>query len=119
RGVLPRLASAAPDEDESTAQITRLAQTPVPLSDLLAAHVARADAEAAPLLEVITRRQYEIRELTDIRRTERDGLPFVAGEYDLSGDRLPLISALGRQQRSGALPDPVDRPAEAPDDRAR
>src|SRR5699024_3480112 len=33
RGVLTRLASAAPDEDEYTAQITRLAQTPVPLSD--------------------------------------------------------------------------------------
>ncbi len=119
RGVLTRLASAAPDEDEYTAQITRLAQTPVPLSDLLAAHVARADAEAAPLLEVITRRQYEIRELTDIRRTERDGLPFVVGEYDLSGDRLHLISALGRQQQFGALLDHVDRLAEDADDRDR
>src|SRR5699024_6030811 len=104
RGVLTRLASAAPDEDEYTAQITRLAQTPVPLSDLLAAHVARADAEAAPLLEVITRRQYEIRELTDIRRAERDGLPFVISEYDLSGDRLHPISYCRRLITSPRLP---------------
>ncbi|MDN5757712.1 MAG: ATP-grasp domain-containing protein, partial [Tomitella sp.] len=110
RGVLTRLAEN-PGDPHYTERISALISTPEPLTDLLAGHVARADAEAAPLLEVITRRYYEIRELEQVRAFEHGRHQFVTGTYRLRGALLQLISAMGPHCDLPGLLDEIDRVA--------
>ncbi|QDQ99430.1 biotin carboxylase N-terminal domain-containing protein [Tomitella fengzijianii] len=107
RGVLARLAEN-PRATDYTRRIARLISTPEPLTDLLAAHVARDAAEAGPLLDVITRRYYDIRDLTGVELTSRGGHHFVTGSYTLQGDTLRLVSALGSHDSISELLDEVD-----------
>ncbi len=107
RGVLARLAEN-PRATDYTRRIARLISTPEPLTDLLAAHVARDAAEAGPLLDVITRRYYDIRDLTGVELTSRGSHHFVTGSYTLQGDTLRLVSALGSHDTITQLLDEVD-----------
>ncbi len=107
RGVLARLAEN-PRATDYTRRIARLISTPEPLTDLLAGHVARDAAEAGPLLDVITRRYYEIRDLDGIELTARGSHHFVTGSYTLQGTTLRLVSALGSHDTLPALLDEVD-----------
>ncbi len=57
-----------------------------------------------PLLEVVTRRYYDIRTLEDVTAFERNGRRFVTGNFDLLGERLNLVSAVGEYaELPGAL----------------
>ncbi|AYJ50732.1 ATP-binding protein [Rhodococcus sp. P1Y] len=87
RGSLQYLAEN-PDAPDYAARIDALVSTPEPLIDLLATRIADPGA----LLEVITRQFYEIRTLEDVKAFDREGKHFVTGNFDLSGERLQLVS---------------------------
>ncbi|WP_024795336.1 ATP-binding protein [Tomitella biformata] len=117
RGVLTQL-TANPTAPDYAERITEISSTPEPLTDLLAGHVARASAESGPLLEVITRRYYEIRDLENVRSLERGGQHFVTGEYQLRDEHLDLISAMGQQHELGKLLTQIEEIAAPITDRA-
>ena len=52
----------------------------------MASHMSPDAREA--LLEVMARRYYRIRELTNLRRIRAAGTPMVAAEYAFAGDRI-------------------------------
>ena len=84
-----------PDAPDYAARIDALIATPELLIDLLAERISSPGA----LLEVITRRYYEIRALEDIRAFQQDGDQFVTGSYELAGKRLHLVSTVTDRER--------------------
>ena len=46
------------------------------------------------MLEAMTRRYYRIRALEDVKAFTEDDRPYVTGNFELSGDRLELISTI-------------------------
>ena len=76
-------------------RIETLTASPEPLIRLLAQRIGRDGSGLEPMLEVLTRRYYKIRELEDIRAFQHDGRQFVTGAYELGGKRLHLISSMG------------------------
>ncbi|MEO6881099.1 MAG: carboxyl transferase domain-containing protein, partial [Mycobacteriaceae bacterium] len=93
RGVLAHL-SEEPDAPDHARRIQDLVATTEPLIDLLAQRISRSEDGAGPLLEVITRRYYKIRQLRNVRSFEEDGRQFVAGDFELRGQLLHLISSV-------------------------
>ncbi|NLU83347.1 biotin carboxylase N-terminal domain-containing protein [Rhodococcus sp. HNM0569] len=73
-------------------RIEALVATPEPLVDLLADKIATPAADLGPLLEVVTRRNYRIRTLDDVKLAERDGHPMVTGRFELRGELVHLVS---------------------------
>ena len=84
-----------PDAPDYAARIDALIATPELLIDLLAERISSPGA----LLEVVTRRYYEIRALEDIRAFQQDGGQFVTGSYELAGKRLHLVSTVTDRER--------------------
>ena len=84
-----------PDAPDYAARIDALIATPELLIDLLAERISSPGA----LLEVVTRRHYEIRALEDIRAFQQDGGQFVTGSYELAGKRLHLVSTVTDRER--------------------
>ena len=93
-----------PDAPDYAARIDALIATPELLIDLLAERISSPGA----LLEVVTRRYYEIRALEDIRAFQQDGGQFVTGSYELAGKRLHLVSTVTDRERLSATLRAVD-----------
>ncbi|MFZ2176849.1 MAG: biotin carboxylase N-terminal domain-containing protein [Rhodococcus sp. (in: high G+C Gram-positive bacteria)] len=83
-----------PDAADYQERIESLVDTSESLTVLLGQRIVRRSATVAPLLEVVTRRYYDIRTLEDVTSFERHGRRFVTGNFDLLGERLNLVSAV-------------------------
>jgi acetyl/propionyl-CoA carboxylase alpha subunit/acetyl-CoA carboxylase carboxyltransferase component len=75
---------AAPDYEE---RIEAVVAEPHPLIRLLGERLATGIGPHEPLLEVLTRRYYKIRELQDLKRVDVDGRQFVTATYGRRADR--------------------------------
>ena len=83
-----------PDADDRADHIEAMVALTEPVVRLLAARVVRDSGGAEPLLEVLTRRYYKVRTLEDVEAFLRGDRQFVTGSFDLSGQRLHLITTL-------------------------
>ncbi|MDQ5831987.1 MAG: fused acetyl/propionyl-CoA carboxylase subunit alpha/methylmalonyl-CoA decarboxylase subunit alpha, partial [Actinomycetota bacterium] len=90
----------APDYQQ---RIEALAATPEPLIRLLAQRIGSHTTGVEPLLEVLTRRYYRVRQLEEVRSFRLDERQFVTGEFELGGKRLHLISTKGDISDAPAL----------------
>ena len=70
--------------------------------------LAQRITDPGALLEVITRQYYEIRTLEDVKAFDRDGKHFVTGNFELSGERLHLVSTATDFDSLAATLDSVD-----------
>ncbi len=93
-----------PGAPDRAARIGELVATPELLIDLLAERIS----DPGPLLEVVTRQYYEIRELEDVTTVEQASGQFVTGSYELAGQRLSLVSAATDRDRLSATLGSVD-----------
>src|SRR6202011_955565 len=93
-----------PDAPDRAARIDALVATPELLIDLLAQRISNPRA----LLEVITRRYYEIRALEDVKTFEKASGQFVTGGYELAGKQLHLVSTVTDRERLSATLGVVD-----------
>jgi acetyl/propionyl-CoA carboxylase alpha subunit/acetyl-CoA carboxylase carboxyltransferase component len=90
-GRLAVLAATA-DPEERAAAMKELVSCPLPLIRLMAALGDDRDADRQELIEVQTRRYYEVRGLADVRCFARDGRRTVTGTFDDAGERIVIIS---------------------------
>ncbi|QYB01552.1 ATP-grasp domain-containing protein [Rhodococcus sp. USK10] len=103
RGSLEYLAEN-PGAGDYQERLEALVATPQSLTELLGQRIARKSTTVGPLLEVVTRRYYDIRTLEDVTAFERNGRRFVTGNFDLLGERLNLVSAVAEYaELPGAL----------------
>ncbi|TXG92500.1 ATP-grasp domain-containing protein [Rhodococcus rhodnii] len=100
RGSLAYLAER-PDAADYSQRIESLVSVPEPLIDLLARKIDPPTADLGILLEVITRRNYRIRTIDDVKLVDRGGIPFVTGDFTLRGEQLHLVAAAAPRARFG------------------
>ena len=82
-----------PAESERGELIDRLVACPLPLRTMLSDRFAPASAAVrGALLELMTRRYYRMRELSDVTVCDRDGLTCVTAEYEFDGRPIHLLS---------------------------
>ena len=96
RGVreqLDRLA-ADPHAADYAEGIEAVVASPQPLMRLLGERLADGISDHEPMLEILTRRHYKIRDLRDVRRLTRDGLQLVTASYGRGGRDVRLVTAL-------------------------
>ena len=93
-----------PDAPDYASRIDALVATPELLIDLLAERISSPGA----LLEVVTRRYYEIRALEDVKTFEKASGQFVIGSYELAGAQLHLVSTVTDRARLSATLRAVD-----------
>ncbi|AOW93696.1 fused acetyl/propionyl-CoA carboxylase subuit alpha/methylmalonyl-CoA decarboxylase subunit alpha [Rhodococcus sp. WMMA185] len=93
RGSIEYLAER-PDSDDYQERLDTLIATPQPLTELLGQRIARKSPTVGPLLEVVTRRHYDIHTLEDIRSFDRDGRRFVTGKFEMRGQERRLVSSI-------------------------
>jgi acetyl/propionyl-CoA carboxylase alpha subunit/acetyl-CoA carboxylase carboxyltransferase component len=86
--------SEHPEAPDHAARIEALVASPQPLIYLLTQRFGAPGPGPEPALEVLTRRYYRVRALEDVRSFRFDGLPFVTGNYWLSGEQLFLVSLM-------------------------
>jgi acetyl/propionyl-CoA carboxylase alpha subunit/acetyl-CoA carboxylase carboxyltransferase component len=84
-----------PEAADYTQRVEAMAASPEPLIRLLAKRIGRRSSGPEPMLEVLTRRYYKVRRLEDVRSFQLEGRQFVTGGYEMRGERLHLISAIG------------------------
>ncbi len=90
----------APDYAE---RIDTLVSSPEPLIAMLAEQLTSAGEALTPMLEAMTRRYYQIRDLRAITAERRDGRPFVTGEFELAGTQLHLVATVADRSEPGDL----------------
>ncbi len=83
-----------PDAPDAAERVAALVASPEPLVRLLAERIGAPGTAPEPVLEVLTRRYYRVRRLTQVRSSRVDGLPFVTGEFELSGQVLHLVALM-------------------------
>ena len=96
-----RYLAAHPDAPDRAERIDTMVSSPEPLIRLLAERIGGRDGQA-PLLEVLTRRYYKIRELEDLRSraARRPAVP----HGPVSARRPPRAADHGRWPRSRSCP---------------
>jgi acetyl/propionyl-CoA carboxylase alpha subunit/acetyl-CoA carboxylase carboxyltransferase component len=104
RQQLDRLAERpeAPDYDD---RIEAVVASPQALIPLLGERLAEGIPDHEPLLEILTRRHYKIRDLRDVQRVRRDGRQLVTALYDRRDERVVrLVTTLAeRPDLAGAV----------------
>ncbi len=85
---------AHPDASDRGEHIEAMVALTEPVVRLLGARVVADPRGAEPLLEVLTRRYYKVRTLENVESFLREDRQFVTGSFDLSGQRLHLISSV-------------------------
>ena len=100
RGVRSRLAELeqAP-ADQREPLIQQIVGSPQPLMGVLGERLADGVRDDEPMLEVITRRHYKIRDLGPLRHADRDGFQVLLGEYVRDDRDVHLISMLTPEDR--------------------
>ena len=119
-------ALADPDGRDRQAILDELVATPQPLLALLAERIADG-GRSDPMIEVLTRRYYKIRDLHDVRSTVVDGRSLVTAAYEHRSRRVFVVAGGGEvselaevaaacaEAAGPLLPDaaaPVDGPAD-------
>ncbi|MFN8122791.1 MAG: biotin carboxylase N-terminal domain-containing protein [Thermoleophilia bacterium] len=96
RGVRDQLEhlSAHPHAPDAADRIASVIASPQPLLPLLGARMAAGAGDREPMLEILVRRHYKIRDLTDIRHTRADGFQLLIGTYTRTGRTVRLVAAL-------------------------
>ncbi len=83
-----------PDSDDRAEHIDAMVEMTEPVVRLLGSRVVADSLGSEPLLEVLTRRYYKVRTLEEVSSFLREDRQFVTGRFDLSGQRLHLISTV-------------------------
>ena len=94
--------AANPGAPDYADRIEAVVANPHPLIGLLGERLTEGVGPNEPLLEVLTRRYYKIRELRDVRRVERDGRQFITASYDREGRQVRLVTTLADAGEIGA-----------------
>ena len=94
--------AAGPKAPEREALLAELVATPQPLLPLLAEGFADG-SPSDPMLEVLTRRYYKIRDLHDVRPLVVEGESLVTGEYEHRSRRVLVVAGRAEQTRIGEL----------------
>ena len=97
RGVRDRLDLLArtPPGPERARIIDEVVATSQPLLPLLGKRTAGGISHHEPMLEVLIRRYYKIRDLRDLRQLTVDGRQVATATYRRSGRNVPLTASLG------------------------
>ena len=95
RDQLVRLA-ASPDAPGHAQLIDEVVATSQPLLPILGERARHGLADHEPMLEVLTRRYYKIRDLRDLRLLTVDGRQLATATYGRTGRNVRLVTALGR-----------------------
>ena len=86
--------TANPDAPDYSERIEAVVADPHPLVGLLGERLAPGIGAHEPMLEVLTRRYYKIRELRDIHHVVIEGRPFVTASYEREGRQVRLVTTL-------------------------
>ncbi|HZM67079.1 MAG TPA: carboxyl transferase domain-containing protein, partial [Nakamurella sp.] len=86
--------AAAPSPQEYAERIAALVASPEPLIRVLGEQLISNGPGLGAMLEAMTRRYYRVRELEHVTAFRQDDRPYVTGSFELSGDRLELISTV-------------------------
>lgn len=86
--------AAHPTAPDYTERINGLVDMPEPLIAVLAEQLTSGGAAVQPMLEAMTRRYYKVRTLTNIRTARPGHRPSVAGDFELNGQQLHLVSTV-------------------------
>ncbi|MGE0027258.1 MAG: carboxyl transferase domain-containing protein [Thermoleophilia bacterium] len=109
--------AAAPGDPGAAALVDAVVATSQPLLPILAERTAGGIALGEPMLEILTRRYYKIRELRDLRIVRRDGRDLACAVYSRTGRDVRLVTSLGRLDDLSAVLAAVggylDEPTEA------
>ncbi len=100
RGQLDILA-AGPGAPDYAERIEAVVASPHPLIPFLGERLASGMGRDEPMLEVLTRRYYKIRELRDLRRVVLGDRPFVTASYDRHGRQVKLVTTLADAAQIG------------------
>ena len=85
--------TARPDGDAQAAHIAALVQCPQALSSTIMRRMPAVSTDVRrTFLEIMTRRYYRIRALTNVHTTTVDGQAFAQAEYDHEGRRLHVLT---------------------------
>jgi acetyl/propionyl-CoA carboxylase alpha subunit/acetyl-CoA carboxylase carboxyltransferase component len=79
------------NRQERAACMDVLVSCPLPLIRMMAAP-GEKDAERRELIEVQTRRYYQIRDLADVRCLDRQGRRMVTGTFEQAGERVVIVA---------------------------
>ncbi|HEX6970403.1 MAG TPA: carboxyl transferase domain-containing protein [Micromonosporaceae bacterium] len=82
-----------PDAADRAERIAQMVASPEPLVRLLGQRIGRPGADHGPMLEVLSRRYYGNRGLSDTRCVEVAGHSLFTAEYNRNGERFRLIAA--------------------------
>jgi acetyl/propionyl-CoA carboxylase alpha subunit/acetyl-CoA carboxylase carboxyltransferase component len=80
------------NRQERAASMDLLVSCPLPLIRMMAA-LGTDDAGRRELIEVQTRRYYQIRDLADVRCFDRQGRRMVTGTFEQAGERVIIVAA--------------------------
>jgi acetyl/propionyl-CoA carboxylase alpha subunit/acetyl-CoA carboxylase carboxyltransferase component len=92
---------SADDPDQRSKSMEALVSCPLPLIRLMAGLDEGQDAERRELIEVQTRRYYQVQGLADERSFDREGHRFFTGTFDEAGERIRVVA--GESSSSGPL----------------
>src|ERR1700677_355575 len=84
--------TAAGTPEQRAASMATLVSCPLPLIRMMAA-VSEDDAERRELIEVQTRRYYQIRDLGDVHCFDREGRRMVTGTFEQAGGSAVIVAA--------------------------
>ncbi len=87
--------AASPDAPDHAELIDDLVATSQPMLHIFGERAARGISDHEPMLEVLTRRYYKIRDLCDLRLLSVDGRQLATATYDRTGRNVRLVTALG------------------------
>jgi acetyl/propionyl-CoA carboxylase alpha subunit/acetyl-CoA carboxylase carboxyltransferase component len=93
--------AANPEAPDRAERIDAVVASPHPLVPLLGERLALGIGRDEPMLEVLTRRYYKIRELRDVRRAVLGGGQFVTALYDRDGRQVRLVATLADAAQIG------------------
>ena len=81
-----------PDAADRAERIAKMVASPEPLVRLLGQRIGKPGADHGPMLEVLSRRYYGNRGISDARCVEPSGHTFFTAEYDRDRERFRLIA---------------------------
>ncbi len=93
--------AASPGEPDYAKRIDAVVASPYPLIGLLGERLTPGIGPDEPMLEVLTRRYYKIRELRDVSRVALGGRQFVTASYDRDGRQVRLVTTLADATQIG------------------
>jgi acetyl/propionyl-CoA carboxylase alpha subunit/acetyl-CoA carboxylase carboxyltransferase component len=89
------LLAASPDGPDHARLVDEVVATSQPLLSILGERAAQGMGEHEPMLEVLTRRYYKIRDLRDLRLITVDGRHLATAVYSRTGRDVRLVTAIG------------------------